>query len=132
MGFSFLPENEKVRKVNHVRIESGVNRDFDEAVWDKIKDYDSVKNLLSLGALVVTQEVEVKAEAVSESPAADSLKGVDLKNALSLIEASFDVDQLQSWQDKEQRIRVLNAIAKRITAITEGNGCWLTPRAPNS
>ena len=122
MGFSFLPENENVRKVNHVRIESGVNRDFDEAVWDKIKDYDSVKNLLSLGALVVTQEVEVKAEHVPESPAADSLKGIDLKNALSLIEASFDVDQLQSWQDKEQRIRVLNAIAKRITAITEGNG----------
>ena len=122
MGFSFLPENEKVRKVNHVRIESGVNRDFDEAVWDKIKDYNSVKTLLSLGALVVTQEVEVKAEHVPESPATDSLKGVDLKNALSLIEASFDVDQLQSWQGKEQRIRVLNAIAKRITAITEGNG----------
>ena len=125
MGFSFLPENEKVRKVNHVRIEAGVNRDFDEAVWDKIKEYDSVKNLLSLGALVVTQEVEVKAlaaEVISESPATDSLKGVDLKNALSLIEASFDVDQLQSWQGKEQRIRVLNAIAKRITAITEGNG----------
>ena len=122
MGFSFLPENEKVRKVNHVRIESGVNRDFDEAVWDKIKDYNSVKNLLSLGALVVTQEVEVKAEHVPESPATDSLSALSLKNALSLIEASFDVDQLQSWQGKEQRIRVLNAIAKRITAITEGNG----------
>ena len=41
-----------------------------------------------------------------------------------LIEASFDIDQLQSSgnQDKEQRIRVKNAIAKRITAITEGNG----------
>ena len=122
MGFSFLPENEKVRKVNHVRIEAGVNRDFDEAVWDKIKEYDSVKNLLSLGALVVTQEVEVKAEVVPESPATDSLNALSLKNALSLIEASFDVDQLQSWQGKEQRIRVLNAIAKRITAITEGNG----------
>ena len=26
MGFSFLPENENVRNVNHVRMESGVNR----------------------------------------------------------------------------------------------------------
>ena len=50
------------------------------------------------------------------------MKNVDLKNALSLIEASFDADQLHKWDVKDQRIRVKNAIAKRIQAITEGNG----------
>ena len=122
MGFSFLPEDGKSRNVKHTRINSGVNRNFDESLWDRIKDKSTVKNLLSLGALVVTQEVDVEAVAVVDAPTAETLKNVDLKNALSLIEASFDTDQLQQWDVRDQRIRVKNAIAKRIQAITEGNG----------
>ena len=122
MGFSFLPEDGKSRNVKHTRINSGVNRNFDESLWDRIKDKSTVKNLLSLGALVVTQEVDVEAVAVVDAPTAETLKNVDLKIALSLIEASFDTDQLQQWDVRDQRIRVKNAIAKRIQAITEGNG----------
>ena len=122
LGFSFLPEDGKSRNVKHARINSGVNRNFDESLWDRIKDKATVKNLLSLGALVVTQEVDVEAVAVVDAPTEETLKNVDLKNALSLIEASFDADQLHKWDVKDQRIRVKNAIAKRIQAITEGNG----------
>jgi hypothetical protein len=42
--------------------------------------------------------------------------------ALRLVEDSFDVAQLQRWESGEQRIRIRNAISKRISAITEGNG----------
>ena len=121
MGFSFLPEDGKSRNVKHVRIESGVNRNFDEKVWDRISEYKGVKRLLSLGALVVTQEIDVTAERIDE-PTQENLTGVGLTDALSLIEASFNIEQLQKWNNKDQRIRVRNAIAKRITAITEGNG----------
>ena len=121
MGFSFLPTGNE-RNVKHVRIESGVTRDFDEEVWERIKDYDRVRSLLSLGALQVTQEIDVTAEAVVDGPTEENLQSVDLKNALSLIEASFDIEQLKKWNAKDQRIRVKNAIAKRITSITEGNG----------
>ena len=123
LGFSFLPEDAtKSRNVKHVRIDSGVNRNFDESLWDRIKDKTTVQKLLSLGALVVTQEIDVEAVAVVDGPTEESLKSVDLKTALSLIEASFDADQLHKWDVKDQRIRVKNAIAKRIQAITEGNG----------
>ena len=81
-----------------------------------------MQKLLSLGALVVTHEIDVEAVAVVDGPTEESLKSVDLKTALSLIEASFDADQLHKWDVKDQRIRVKNAIAKRIQAITEGNG----------
>lgn len=122
MGFSFLPE-EGSRKSTHVRIESGVNRNFSDRAWDRIKEYTAVKTLLSLGALVVTQEVvDVTATAVVEASTEETLESVDLKNALSLIEASFDLDQLNKWSAKDQRIRVKNGCAKRIQAITEGNG----------
>ena len=108
--------------MKHVRINSGVTRDFDPEVWDKIEAYSSVKRLLSLGALVVTQEVDVEATVINDGPSAETLKDVALNDALGLIEASFDLEQLNKWLAKDQRIRVRNAINKRITAITEGNG----------
>ena len=121
LGFSFLPEDGKSRNVKHVRINSGVTRNFDSEVWDKIENYKLVKKLVSLGALAVTQEIDVKAEAV-EDVQQETLKSVELKAALGLIEASFDIEQLNKWNAKEQRIRVKNTIAKRISLITEGQG----------
>ena len=121
LGFSFLPEEGKSRQVDSVRIESGVTRDFSEAHWEKIKDYEVVKRLLSLGALAITEEIDVEATTVSE-PVADTLDNIELKAALNLIDSSFDLKQLERWNAKDQRIRVKNAIAKRIQAITEGKG----------
>lgn len=121
LGFSFLPEDGKSRNVKHVRINSGVTRDFDVESWERIAEYKSIQRLLSLGALVVTQEVDVKATTISVEEH-ETLSDVELKAALGLIEGSFDIEQLKKWNSKDQRIRVKNAIAKRIQAITEGNG----------
>jgi len=121
LGFSFLPEDGKSRNVKHVRINSGVTRDFDVEAWERIAEYKSVQRLLSLGALVVTQEVDVKATTISVEEH-ETLADVELKAALGLVEGSFDIEQLKKWNAKDQRIRVKNAIAKRIASITEGNG----------
>ena len=120
LGFSFLPEDGKSRTVKHVRINSGVTRDFDVEAWERIAEYKSVQRLLSLGALVVTQEVDVKATTISVEEH-ETLSDVELKAALALVEGSFDIEQLKKWNSKDQRIRVKNAIAKRIASITEGN-----------
>ena len=120
LGFSFLPEDGKSRNVKHVRINSGVTRDFDTEAWELIAEYRSVQRLLSLGALVVTQEVDVKATTISVEEH-ETLSDVELKAALGLVEGSFNIEQLKKWNSKDQRIRVKNAIAKRIAAITEGN-----------
>lgn len=117
IGFSFvngggLPE--------HIQINSGVTRDFPEDIWERIQGYDVVKNLLRLGAL------RTEAEDVTETPVApsttDSLETLPLQEALGLVEDSFNIEQLRRWDAKESRIRVKNSIAKRITAVTEGNG----------
>lgn len=118
IGFSFvagggLPE--------HVQVASGVTRDFPAEVWTKIKDYDVVKNLLALGALRI-QDEELTEDAIAPGVRQDTLADIPLAEAMSLVEASFDLDQLRRWDAKESRIRLKNAIAKRISAITEGNG----------
>lgn len=118
IGFSFVGGG---GLSDHIQVQSGVTRDFPEDVWDKIKDYDVVKNLLKLGALR-TETEEATPEAEAPTLRTDSIADIALTEALSLVEASFDIEQLRRWDAKDARIRVKNAIAKRISAITEGNG----------
>ncbi len=118
IGFSFIGGG---GLSDHIQVSSGVTRDFPESVWDQIKDYDVVKNLLSLGALRVETEEATEAKA-APTEAGDSLADMPLTQALSLIEDSFDIEQLRRWDAKDSRIRVKNAVAKRVSAITEGNG----------
>ncbi len=118
IGFSFVGGG---GLSDHIQVPAGVTRDFPEDVWEQIKSYDVVKNLLSLGALRIETEEPADAPA-APTKAGDSIADMPLTQALSLIEDSFDLEQLRRWDAKDSRIRVKNAIAKRVTAITEGNG----------
>lgn len=121
LGFSFLPTGNE-HKITHVSINAGVTRDFSPAMWERIKEYDVTKRLLSLGALVVDEDNETAAPVPEPTSPKRGLADQKLEKALSLIEASFDIDQLKQWAAKDERIRVRNAVSKRIAAITEGNG----------
>jgi flagellar motor switch/type III secretory pathway protein FliN len=118
IGFSFVGGG---GLSEHIQINAGVTRNFPEAIWEKIQDYDVVKNLLKLGALRIETEEKATTEPASAGDV-DSLHDIPIALALELIEASFDLEQLRRWEAKEQRIKVRNSIGKRITAITEGNG----------
>lgn len=120
LSFSFVGSGGGIP--DSTQIVAGVNRDFPEAIWEKIRDYDVVKSLLSLGALRVQDEAPTDESAKAPTEKADSLADMPLAQALDLIEASFDPVQLRRWDARDARIRVKNAIAKRIQAITEGNG----------
>lgn len=118
IGFSFVDGG---GLPDHIQVAAGVTRDFPEDVWERIKGYDVVKNLLSLGALRI-QDEESAENSTAFSVKQDTLADMPLHEAMTLVEASFDLDQLRRWDAKESRIRLKNAIAKRISAITEGNG----------
>ncbi len=117
IGFSFVEDKGLSQ---NIQVEAGVNRDFPEDVWEKIKNYAVVKNLLKLGALRLEAEQETISESYDSN--VDSIADMPVNQAMRLVEDSFDIAQLQGWEAKEQRIRVRNAISKRISAITEGNG----------
>lgn len=117
IGFSFVPEKGQPESI---QVEAGVNRDFPEDVWEKIENYAVVKNMLKLGALRIETEQNLVQD--SSHAAVDSIADMPVTQAMRLVEDSFDIAQLQGWEKGEQRIRVRNAISKRISAITEGNG----------
>lgn len=117
LGFSFVKGG---GLSTHVNIPSGVNRNFAVDVWDAIKAYDTVKDMLSLGALRVMEDDAE--EATEAAPASTNIATIAVAAAMELIEASFDVEQLRQWDEADSRIKVKNSIAKRIAAITEGKG----------
>jgi hypothetical protein len=121
IGFSFILHD----TTEYISLVAGANNDFPEEVWEKIKDYKVVQNLLRYGALRVINKEEQKAiaeaEAADNDPKPTGLDEVSLGDAMKMIEDSYEVDQLQSWLTKESRIKIRNAIAKRIEAIEKGN-----------
>ncbi len=117
LGFSMI--GEKSGSTEYVQIKSGVNRDVDPATWEKIQQMPLVPDLLEIGALKVQDDVEV----ITDAPTAQgALANKPVKDALEMINASFDVDLLKEWDFAENRVRIKNAIQKRIKAITEGEG----------
>lgn len=122
IGFSFVTGT---GTSDYVNVKSGVTRDFPDEIWEKIKDYDVVQNLLSLGALRV-ETANLKTTSTPEGGSSkedpNSISNIALTQALDLVENSFDLEQLKRWHEKENRIKVRNSIMKRISAITEGNG----------
>jgi hypothetical protein len=117
LGFSVI--GAKAGGTEYIQLKSGVNRDFDPTQWDKIKEMPVVKDLLSIGALAVQEDVEVVETSVK---ATGGLSTMPVKEALDAIDATFDLDLLKEWDFAENRIRIKNAIAKRVKAITEGEG----------
>jgi hypothetical protein len=118
LGFSII--GAKAGSTQRIHIKSGVNRDIDAADWEKIKGMPLVGDLLSLGALKVQEDVEVVS--TSNEEASGGLETMPVKEALSAIYGTFDLDILKEWDYAEKRVRIKNAIAKRIKAITEGEG----------
>lgn len=122
IGFSFI---NGLGNPDYHRVESGVNRDFPEDVWEKIKGYPVVKNLLAVNAFSVIEEdpeAPEDDEPRASTPTERSLGNLAIEKAMTLIDSSMDVEQLKRWDEKEQRIRLKNYINKRITALQAGDG----------
>ena len=118
LGFSIIGEKAGITK--RIQLKSGVNRDVSVSDWEKIKEMPLVGELLSLGALQIQEDVEVVTTPAGQ--AAGGLETMPVKDALNAINRTFDLDLLKEWDYAENRIRIKNAIAKRIKAITEGEG----------
>tara|TARA_B100000073_G_C23429128_1_gene450478 strand:+ start:104 stop:517 length:414 start_codon:yes stop_codon:yes gene_type:complete len=118
LGFSIIGERPGITK--RVTLKSGVNRDVPDSDWEQIKGMPLVGELLSLGALQVQQDVEVVTTPTGQ--ATGGLETMPVKEALNAIHGTFDLDLLSEWDRAENRVRIKNAIAKRVKAITEGEG----------
>lgn len=100
-----------------IQLSPGVNPDVPETKWAMARQNTMVKRLLAIGAIE-----ELKAQpTVQEIPqSVQTLSDLPLSEAIRMIEIMHDPEQLSDWKKIEGRVRVRNAIAKRIEAIKAG------------
>ncbi len=119
---SFADIVAKAHEPNTMNLKAGINYKVVDEIWNKAKSTDSIKDLLSIGAL--REELDGQTEdgrVISVASTETSLESVDLSKSLDLIENCFESDQLGQWLAKESRVKVRNSINKKIEAIRVGN-----------
>lgn len=111
----------KQHEPNTMDLVAGVNYKVNDALWAKAMLTDSIKGLISIGALREEVDQEFEGRVISVASTEKSLETVDLSKALDLIEGSHDITQLKQWLANEARLKVRNSLNKRIESIISGN-----------
>jgi hypothetical protein len=100
-----------------IQLSPGVNSDVPETKWAQARNNGTVKRLMAIGAIEelkdtpTVQDIPTKVSTLAQLP---------LTDALRMIEIMHDEDQLQDWKKAEGRVRIRNAINKRLEAIRAG------------
>ena len=106
-----------ITDVGMIQLSPGVNADVPETKWDVARQNGTVKRLMAIGAIEEVQETPT----IQEIPQSiDTLTQLPVNEALRLLEIMHDEDQLRLWKGREGRVRIRNAINKRLEAIKAG------------
>jgi hypothetical protein len=100
-----------------IQLSPGVNADIPETKWATARNNGTVKRLMAIGAI---EEVKEQATVQEIPQSVNTLIQMPLNEAYRLLEIMHDEDQLIQWKGKEGRVRIRNAINKRLEAIKAG------------
>ena len=106
-----------VTEAGLIQLAPGLNQEVPEQQWLKARQNATVKRLMAIGAIEEVQE-RLTVEEIPQD--VQSLSNMPLVEAFRVIEIIHDAEQLAEWKKIEGRIKVRNAIAKRIEAIKTG------------
>ncbi len=106
-----------ITKSGLIQLTPGLNQEIPDEKWKEAKENGTVKKLLAIGAIEEMKE-QVMVENLPEN--VQSLSELPLTQAIRAIELIHDSDRLIDWKKIEGRVRVRNAIAKRVEAIRIG------------
>jgi len=100
-----------------IQLSPGVNSDVPETKWAKARTNGTVKRLMAIGAI---EEVKQTATVQEIPQQVATLAGMPLNEAFRMLEIMHDEDQLTSWKKIEGRVKIRNAINKRLESIRIG------------
>jgi len=100
-----------------ISLAPGLNQEIPDDQWSEAKKNATVQALLRIGALEELKE-RVEVETIPQS--AQALAELPLSPAIQAIELIHDDEKLADWKKIEGRVRVRNAISRRIEAIRTG------------
>jgi len=100
-----------------IQLSPGVNAEVPDSKWAQARQNQTVKRLMAIGAIEELKAVPT----VQDIPqSVQTLSELPLTDALRMIEIMHDEEQLKDWKKIEGRVRIRNAINKRLEAIRIG------------
>jgi hypothetical protein len=106
-----------ITDIGMIQLAPGLNQEVPESQWKQARENRTVKRLMSIGAIEELKE-QVTVETIPHD--VQTLADIPIVEALRAIEIIHDEDQLSQWKKIEGRVRVRNAINKRLEAIRLG------------
>jgi hypothetical protein len=100
-----------------IQLAPGLNQEVPDDQWKEARENRMVKRLMAIGAIEEVRE-QITVEKIPQS--IETLTNIPLVEALRTIELIHDDSQLADWKKVEGRVRVRNAINKRLDAIKRG------------
>lgn len=100
-----------------ISLAPGLNQEIPDEQWDLAKTNSTVQALLKIGAI---EELKERVEVETIPQGVDSLQQLPLSQAIQAIELLHDEEKLTDWKKVEGRVRVRNAISRRLEAIRTG------------
>ena len=106
-----------VTEAGLIQLAPGLNQEVPEQQWLQARQNATVKRLMAIGAIEEVQE-RITVEEIPQD--VQSLSNLPLIEAIRTIEIIQTTEQLVEWKKIEGRVRVRNAIAKRVESIKAG------------
>lgn len=100
-----------------ISLTPGLNQEIPDEHWNEAKQNATVQALLRIGALEELKE-RVVVETIPQS--AQALAELPLSQAIQATELIHDEEKLSDWKKIEGRVRVRNAISRRMEAVRIG------------
>jgi hypothetical protein len=100
-----------------IQLSPGVNPEVPDSKWALARQNTTVKRLMAIGAI---EELKAQPTVQDIPQSVNTLSQLPLTEALRMIEIMHDEEQLADWKKIEGRIRVRNAINKRIESVRAG------------
>jgi hypothetical protein len=100
-----------------ISLAPGLNQEIPDEQWDLAKANSTVQALLKIGAI---EELKERVEVETIPQGIDSLQQLPLSQAIQAIELLHDEEKLTDWKKVEGRVRVRNAINRRLESIRTG------------
>lgn len=114
-GISLGLLNEKTKQYDTLRLVPGLNRDVDPELWSRAKQLKEITNRL---AMRVIEEITELEEIPDTSTTEITTLSVD--KVQQVVELTHDLNLLDKWFEADKRVRVRNAIQRRIIEIKSG------------
>ena len=106
-----------ITKNGMISLTPGLNQEIPDDQWEQAKQNATVKALLRIGAI---EELKERVEVTTIPQGAESLSQLPLSQAIQATELLHDEEKLSEWKKVEGRVRVRNAISRRLEAIRIG------------